>query len=172
MTNTQAKIQLTELFEKSQIMPKRSKEDTEVTVHTIIEAVREQVTTLGYDKMSYSTLSDQTGISRTGISHHFPRKTDFAEIIADDIFEKMVDVLEFSSGIEAFKVSWMEGLKNEDFKSILRVMFFHIISSEGSKIFSQRGLNLLYHAVEEAFGEDAFPVLEWLIGRSIVVMLE
>ncbi len=54
-------------------MPKRSKEDTEITIQTIMDAVIEQILTLGYDKMSYTTLSNQTGISRTGISHHFPK---------------------------------------------------------------------------------------------------
>ncbi|GAL03337.1 transcriptional regulator LuxT [Photobacterium aphoticum] len=54
-------------------MPKRSKEDTEITIQTIMDAVVDQILTLGYDKMSYTTLSKQTGISRTGISHHFPK---------------------------------------------------------------------------------------------------
>jgi len=49
-------------------MPKRSKEDTEITIQTIMDAVVDQILTLGYDKMSYTTLSNQTGISRTGSS--------------------------------------------------------------------------------------------------------
>lgn len=42
-------------------MPKRSKEDTEITIQTIMDAVVDQILTLGYDKMSYTTLSKQTG---------------------------------------------------------------------------------------------------------------
>lgn len=55
-------------------MPKRSKEDTEITIQKIMDAVVDQLLRLGYDRMSYTTLSQQTGVSRTGISHHFPKK--------------------------------------------------------------------------------------------------
>lgn len=68
-------------------MPKRSKEDTEITIQTIMDAVVDQILTLGYDKMSYTTLSNQTGISRTGISHHFPKKQDFANALDGRIFQ-------------------------------------------------------------------------------------
>jgi AcrR family transcriptional regulator len=55
-------------------MPKRSREETEITIQTILGAVVYQMLNLGYDRMSYTTLSQQTGIFRTGISHHFPKK--------------------------------------------------------------------------------------------------
>lgn len=58
-------------------MPKRSKEETEITIQKIMDAVVDQLLRLGYDKMSYTTLSQQTGVSRTGISHHFPKKNRF-----------------------------------------------------------------------------------------------
>lgn len=54
-------------------MPKRSKEDTEITIQTIMDAVVDQILTLGYDKMSYTTLSKQTGISRTVLVITFQR---------------------------------------------------------------------------------------------------
>ncbi|GIC01222.1 transcriptional regulator, TetR family [Vibrio cholerae] len=47
-------------------MPKRSKEDTEVTIQTIMDAVVDQLLRLGYDKMSYTTLSQQTGYPELG----------------------------------------------------------------------------------------------------------
>jgi len=71
-------------------MPKRSKEDTEVTIQTIMNAVVDQLLRLGYDKMSYTTLSQQTGVSRTGISHHFPKKTDFVLALDGQIFNLFV----------------------------------------------------------------------------------
>ena len=46
--------------EKSLNMPKRSKEDTEITIQKIMDAVVDQLLRLGYDKMSYTTLSQQT----------------------------------------------------------------------------------------------------------------
>lgn len=57
-------------------MPKRSKEDTEVTIQTIMDAVVDQLLRLGYDKMSYTTLSQQTGVSRTD-QPPFPEENRF-----------------------------------------------------------------------------------------------
>ncbi len=79
-------------------MPKRSKEDTEITIQTIMDAVVDQILTLGYDKMSYTTLSKQTGISRTGISHHFPKKQDFAKALDGRIFRLFVEKLDLDNG--------------------------------------------------------------------------
>lgn len=74
-------------------MPKRSKEDTEITIQKIMDAVIDQLLRLGYDKMSYTTLSQQTGVSRTGISHHFPKKTDFTAALDGRIFRLLLSAL-------------------------------------------------------------------------------
>ena len=79
-------------------MPKRSKEDTEITVQKIMDAVVDQLLRLGYDKMSYTTLSQQTGVSRTGISHHFPKKTDFTNALDGRIFSMFIDNEDFEAG--------------------------------------------------------------------------
>jgi AcrR family transcriptional regulator len=151
-------------------MPKRSREETEVTVQTILEAVVDQVLNMGYDRMSYTTLSQQTGISRTGISHHFPKKTDFATALNGQLFLLFTSYLELEHGLNAFRKSWIQALENNQFVAILRFLFHHIVSAERSTDFSRQGLERMYRLIEEKLGTDASQELEWLLGKSLVAM--
>lgn len=117
-------------------MPKRSKEDTEITIQKIMDAVVDQLLRLGYDKMSYTTLSQQTGVSRTGISHHFPKKTDFTAALDGRIFKMFIEHLEFEKGLDAFSQSWIKALEDSEFLAILRLLFHHIVTSESAHEFA------------------------------------
>ncbi len=151
-------------------MPKRSKEDTEITVQTIMDAVVEQLITLGYDKMSYTTLSQQTGISRTGISHHFPKKTDFTAALDGRIYKMFVEHLTLNVDLDSFKNSWLAALHNREFLAILRLLFHHTVVSETTHSFAKAGIERLYDLIAEKFGEDSRNELDALLGRSLVHM--
>ncbi|HHF0488523.1 TetR/AcrR family transcriptional regulator [Vibrio diabolicus] len=151
-------------------MPKRSKEDTEITIQKIMDAVVDQLLKLGYDKMSYTTLSQQTGISRTGISHHFPKKTDFTAALDGRIFKMFIEHLEFDKGLSAFSQSWIKALEDAEFLAILRLLFHHIVTAENAQEFAANGIDRLYKMVESQFGAGGDKELEWLIGRSLIQM--
>ncbi|MEF1212511.1 TetR/AcrR family transcriptional regulator, partial [Vibrio alginolyticus] len=143
-------------------MPKRSKEDTEITIQKIMDAVIDQLLRLGYDKMSYTTLSQQTGISRTGISHHFPKKTDFTAALDGRIFKMFIEHLEFDKGLNAFSQSWIKALEDAEFLAILRLLFHHIVTAENAQEFAANGIDRLYKMVESQFGAGGDKELEWL----------
>ncbi|KGY14090.1 transcriptional regulator [Vibrio tubiashii] len=151
-------------------MPKRSKEDTEITIQKIMDAVVDQLLRLGYDKMSYTTLSQQTGVSRTGISHHFPKKTDFTAALDGRIFKMFVGHVDFDNGLEAFTRSWVAALENEEFLAILRLLFHHIVTSQSTHEFAHNGIERLYKVCEEKLGCGSAKELEWLIGKSLMRM--
>lgn len=152
-------------------MPKRSKEETEITIRRIMDAVIDQLVRLGYDKMSYTTLSQQTGVSRTGISHHFPKKTDFVLALDDKIFSLFIGHLELEQGIDAFTQSWLSALqKTPEFTSILRLFFHHIVSAERAETFSQQVIERLYKLAQGKLGADSDKQVEWLLGKSLVII--
>ncbi|WP_194436646.1 TetR/AcrR family transcriptional regulator [Vibrio fluminensis] len=151
-------------------MPKRSKEDTEITIQKIMDAVVDQLLRLGYDKMSYTTLSQQTGVSRTGISHHFPKKTDFTAALDGRIFKMFVEHLNFDDSLSDFSNSWVKALDSEEFVAILRLLFHHIVTAENAHEFAAHGIERLYKAVEVKFGPASAKELEWLIGKSLISM--
>lgn len=125
---------------------------------------------LGYDKMSYTTLSEQTGISRTGISHHFPKKTDFIAALDNRIYNKFVDHLVLDKHLEEFSDSWLESLSRPEFVSILRILFHHIVSSDSNEEFVRGGVDCLYQLLNNRFGAESTKELEWLLGKSLVKM--
>ncbi|UPQ89646.1 TetR/AcrR family transcriptional regulator [Vibrio sinaloensis] len=151
-------------------MPKRSKEDTEITIQKIMDAVVDQLLRLGYDKMSYTTLSQQTGISRTGISHHFPKKTDFTAALDGRIFQMFVEHVDFEHDIDAFTASWVAALDNKEFIAILRLLFHHIVTSQSTHEFARNGVERLYAMTETKYGQASSKELEWLIGKSLLRM--
>ncbi|KQH87947.1 transcriptional regulator [Vibrio furnissii] len=151
-------------------MPKRSKEDTEITIQKIMDAVVDQLLRLGYDKMSYTTLSQQTGVSRTGISHHFPKKTDFASALDGRIFKMFIDHLDFDNGTDSFSSSWVKALDNSEFIAILRLLFHHIVTTERAESFASNGIERLYRLADEKLGDGSDKQVEWLIGKSLVIM--
>ncbi|MEH0664616.1 TetR/AcrR family transcriptional regulator [Vibrio scophthalmi] len=151
-------------------MPKRSKEDTEITIQKIMDAVVDQLLRLGYDKMSYTTLSQQTGVSRTGISHHFPKKTDFTAALDGRIFKMFVEHLDFDHSLNEFSASWLTALENPEFKAILRLLFHHVVTSHNAPEFASNGIERLYKTVETQFGDESAKELEWLMGKSLVSM--
>ncbi|KJY82829.1 transcriptional regulator [Vibrio galatheae] len=153
-------------------MPKRSKEDTEITIQKIMDAVVDQLLRLGYDKMSYTTLSQQTGVSRTGISHHFPKKTDFTAALDGRIFTMFVEHIEFDKGVSEFSSSWVSALDNDEFRAILRLMFHHIVTSQNSHEFASNAVQRLYTVCEEKLGQGSAKELEWLIGKSLIRMTQ
>ncbi|OBT07928.1 transcriptional regulator [Vibrio sp. UCD-FRSSP16_10] len=149
-------------------MPKRSKEDTEITIKKIMDVVVEQLLTIGYDKMSYTTLSQATGVSRTGISHHFPKKTDFTNALDGAIVDLLSNYLEFESGLKAFTKSWVSSLEAPKFLAILRLMFHHVTIFDGAQEFTRKGIDSLFLAVKARFGDDSKSELERLLGLSVV----
>ena len=151
-------------------MPKRSKEDTEITIQKIMDAVVDQLLRLGYDKMSYTTLSQQTGVSRTGISHHFPKKTDFTEALDGRIFKLFIEHLNLDGSLTDFSDSWSNALERSEFLAILRLLFHHIVTSKNAHSFAKSGIERIYQTAESQFGESSAKEVEWLIGKSLIRM--
>ncbi|PWI32358.1 transcriptional regulator [Vibrio albus] len=151
-------------------MPKRSKEDTEITIQHIMDAVAEQLLSLGYDKMSYTTLSKQTGISRTGISHHFPKKTDFILALDERIHEMFIGHLDLCDSLKTFSESWLLALNKPEFISILKLLFLHIVTTNNANEFARKGVERLYRLIGDKFGEEGDKELEWLMGKSLAYM--
>ncbi|WP_261875606.1 TetR/AcrR family transcriptional regulator [Vibrio rarus] len=149
-------------------MPKRSKEDTEITVNNIMDVVVEQLLTIGYDKMSYTTLSQATGISRTGISHHFPKKTDFTNALDNRIFSLLLTHLNFESDLKSFTQSWLSSLEASQFMAIIRLMFHHLVMFDSAHEFTQKGMNRLTMQLKERYGEAGKKELERLLGLTVM----
>ncbi|MDK9739099.1 TetR/AcrR family transcriptional regulator [Vibrio sp. D173a] len=149
-------------------MPKRSKEDTLITVNLILDTATHQLLTMGYDKMSYTTLSQATKISRTGISHHFPKKTDFLLALQGRFLTVIIDQLNLTKGLVELETSWRKALFNQDFVAVLRLTFHHSVVHQGGEAFSGQLMHSVIAVINHRMNTDATKSVERLFGVSLI----
>nr|WP_283106021.1 TetR family transcriptional regulator [Shewanella glacialipiscicola] len=148
---------------------KRSRVQTELTINQIMDEALKQILTIGFETMSYTTLSEATGISRTGISHHFPRKTDFLVRLDGRIGNLFVEALDFSSQ-ETLETSWMQAMQEEHYRAVLR-LFFSLCGGANNEITLFRAVsNARQQAIAE-LGLVGDSTINHLLGRSAVMLL-
>lgn len=152
-------------------MPKRSKEDTLVTINLILDTATKQLLDGGYDKMSYTTLSKETGVSRTGISHHFPKKTDFLEALQGRLLKLFSDQLDFKHDLESFKSSWTHALDKKNFSAIMSLILSQISKGDREQLFARSFILHVNQASSSIFGDEAEEAINKLIGMSFVKLL-
>ncbi|MFA0037844.1 TetR/AcrR family transcriptional regulator [Vibrio sp. 10N.261.52.A1] len=149
-------------------MAKRSKIDTCRTIQLILDTSCHQLLTVGYQNMSYTTLSQATKISRTGISHHFPKKTDFLMALEGRFLKLLVDHLTINEGSDALELSWQKALQSKEFTAILRLVFHHSVIRSETCHFSQRLMDNFVKVITSHAGTQANKQVERLLGVSLV----
>ncbi len=150
-------------------MAKRSRVQTEQTINQIMDEALRQILTIGFETMSYTTLSEATGISRTGISHHFPRKNDFLVRLDARIGAMFVEALDFSSQ-EALESSWLLAMQEEQFRAVLR-LFFSLCGGVNTDITLFRAVSSARQRAIHTLGVVGESSINDLLGRSAVMLL-
>ncbi|WP_117234745.1 TetR family transcriptional regulator [Vibrio maerlii] len=147
-------------------MPKRSKEDTLITINTILDEATNQLLNVGYDDMSYTTLSKATGISRTGISHHFPKKTDFTQALKGRFLQMFMSHLNISATEKEFVQSWESALLDQEFASICHLII-HQVTNDSASEFASSIIEQIKNIAFELFNESGKKSVEWLLGMTM-----
>jgi len=151
-------------------MAKRSRVETEQTVNQILDEALKQILTIGFDAMSYTTLSTATGISRTGISHHFPKKTEFLVRLDHRIGQLFVDALNFDS-ITSLESSWKQALQLTEHKAVLK-LFFSLCGTNSDNVTYFKAMNSAQQLALLQLGEAGEKCVAQLIGHSAITLLE
>lgn len=150
-------------------MAKRSRVQTEQTINQIMDEALKQILTIGFETMSYTTLSEATGISRTGISHHFPRKSDFLVRLDGRIGHLFVAALDFSSQ-ENLEASWMQAMQEEHFRAVLK-LFFSLCGGANNDITLFRAVSSARQYAISELGLVGDRTINHLLGRSALILL-
>lgn len=150
-------------------MAKRSKVQTEQTINQILDEALRQLLTIGYDAMSYTTLSEATGISRTGISHHFPKKIDFLVRLDAKIGRLFVAAMDFSS-VDSLERTWMLALKEPHYRAVLR-LFFSLCGQGDGNITLFRAIGMARETAAIELGSAGERTINHLLGRSAMTLM-
>ncbi|MFQ6370731.1 TetR family transcriptional regulator [Shewanella sp. YIC-542] len=145
-------------------MAKRSRAQTELTIQQIMDEAFRQILTIGFENMSYSTLADALGISRTGVSHHFPRKLDFLLRLNERIGEHFISALDFSS-CKALQHSWQQAMTQPEQQAVLR-LFFSICGRPEEDMPEFCAVEQALQQAEAALGTEGREQVRELLGTS------
>ncbi|WP_182026840.1 TetR family transcriptional regulator [Vibrio rotiferianus] len=148
-------------------MARRTQEDTQITINTILDVATEQLITLGYEKMSYTTLSEHTGISRTGISHHFAKKVDIPCALQGRLLKLMVEKLDLSKNEAVFIASWQKALEDGQFLAIWRLAFQMTIGRHHQPYVYEL-TSQVESLVAYKLSQPCYKTIEWLIGLTLM----
>ncbi|MGZ9897250.1 TetR family transcriptional regulator [Shewanella gaetbuli] len=151
-------------------MAKRSRVETEQTINHILDEALKQILSIGFEAMSYTTLSNATGISRTGISHHFPKKTEFLVRLDHRIGQFFVAALDFSS-IERLEISWKKALELAENRAVLR-LFFRLCGTKGESVTYFTAVKTAQETALSQLGSEGECCIKQLIGDSALLLLE
>ncbi|MGR5238454.1 TetR family transcriptional regulator [Vibrio alfacsensis] len=150
-------------------MARRTQEDTQITINTILDVTTEQLITLGYERMSYTTLSEQTGISRTGICHHFPKKADLACSLQGRFLKRIVDKLDLNATVESFATSWKNALNDAEFLAIWRLAIQMTVCDHHPTYLHE--LHVQIESITSSkLDQSCQHTIEWLIGKTILTL--
>ena len=151
-------------------MAKRSKSQTEITINQIMDEAFKQILSIGFEAMSYTTLSEATGISRTGISHHFPKKTDFLVKLDDRIGELFIQSIDVNS-MATLKASWASTLSKSKYKAVLR-LFFSMCGYNDNRSTQFKAIEAIESSALQTLGEDGKQLIHQLIGDTAIQLLK
>ncbi|QSX29378.1 TetR family transcriptional regulator [Shewanella cyperi] len=150
-------------------MAKRSKVQTEQTINQIMDEALKQILTIGYEAMSYTTLSEATGISRTGISHHFPKKMDFLVRLDARIGRLFVAALDFSSA-EALERSWLVAMHEPHYRAVMR-LFFSLCGYGAGEMTLFRAVHGARETALLELGMVGEKTINCLLGRTAIMLM-
>ena len=136
----------------------------------ILDEALKQILSIGFEAMSYTTLSKATGISRTGISHHFPKKTEFLIRLDHRIGQFFIDALDFSS-ITALENSWYESMQVTEHKAVLK-LFFSLCGNNDYSVTFFKAVNTAREQAFDKLGDDGVRCINHLIGYSAIMLLQ
>ncbi|MGF1701250.1 TetR/AcrR family transcriptional regulator [Photobacterium makurazakiensis] len=111
---------------------------SEKTAQRIIDSTLEMVEKKGWEQVSFTNLSQSTGISRSGITRLFPYRKDLFKLVCTQIPIVIDDVIDFTNE-ETIWESWIIAMKSDEkfinYMNAILVAQFREESREGMKNF-------------------------------------
>ncbi|ROS01861.1 TetR family transcriptional regulator [Sinobacterium caligoides] len=150
-------------------MARKSAAEAALTKQKIADTIVALTVKEGFDSVSYTRLSRETGVSRSGIANHFPDKRSMIEAFQGQIFGIFTKYLDLSSR-ESFMASWLKALSHDEFRNILLLIFIHMGTSINGdmNLKAVNGVNRLMGFIEGSLGDEGIEVLELLLGKTLL----
>jgi hypothetical protein len=123
----------------------------------------------GHESLTYARIAKEIGVSLTTLQGYFPSTRAIRAVLHGHILPIIMKPLDFTSE-SAFYESWDKALDEQQFQSVIKLIFFHASQTEQSESFDLQADGAFREKAIESFGGNAKQVIETVIGRSLFKM--
>ncbi|MEZ9775859.1 TetR/AcrR family transcriptional regulator [Vibrio sp. 10N.261.54.A5] len=120
----------------------------------------------GHEALTYARIAQEVGISLTTLQGYYPSTRAIRSVLHEHMLSIVIDSLDFSS--EAlFIQSWQAALDNEQFRYVIKLMFFHASQIKNPEQFNLSSNGEFREKMLDSLGNDSVRILEMVVGRSM-----
>ncbi|MEZ9574937.1 TetR/AcrR family transcriptional regulator [Vibrio sp. 10N.261.55.F4] len=120
----------------------------------------------GHEALTYARIAQEIGISLTTLQGYYPSTRAIRSVLHEHMLSIVIDSLDFSS--EAlFIQSWQAALDNEQFRYVIKLMFFHASQIKNPEQFNLSSNGEFREKMLDSFGNNSVRILEMVVGRSM-----
>ncbi|MEZ9407526.1 TetR/AcrR family transcriptional regulator [Vibrio sp. 10N.286.48.F5] len=120
----------------------------------------------GHEALTYARIAQEIGISLTTLQGYYPSTRAIRSVLHEHMLSIVIDGLDFSS--EAlFIQSWQAALDNEQFRYVIKLMFFHASQIKNPEQFNLSSNGEFRKKMLDSLGNDSVRILEMVVGRSM-----
>ncbi|MFA0378987.1 TetR/AcrR family transcriptional regulator [Vibrio sp. 10N.222.54.A3] len=120
----------------------------------------------GHEALTYARIAQEIGISLTTLQGYYPSTRAIRSVLHEHMLSIVIDGLDFSS--EAlFIQSWQAALDNEQFRYVIKLMFFHASQIKNPEQFNLSSNGEFREKMLDSFGNNSLRILEMVVGRSM-----
>ncbi|WP_394141771.1 TetR/AcrR family transcriptional regulator [Vibrio chagasii] len=123
----------------------------------------------GHEALTYARIAQEVGISITTLQGYYPTTRAIRSVLHQPMLSIVIESLEFSSE-EAFLQSWQNALGNEQFRYVIKLMFFHASQVKSPEEFNISSDGAFKNKMLESFGTDSIRIIETVVGRSMLYL--
>ncbi|UPR59586.1 TetR/AcrR family transcriptional regulator [Vibrio sp. ED004] len=120
----------------------------------------------GHEALTYARIAQEIGISLTTLQGYYPSTRAIRSVLHKHMLSIVIQSLDFSSEA-AFVQSWQDALGDEQFRYVIKLMFFHASQVKSPEEFDLSSNGEFREKMFENFGTDSVRILETVVGRSM-----
>ncbi|OCH39893.1 TetR/AcrR family transcriptional regulator [Vibrio cyclitrophicus] len=120
----------------------------------------------GHEALTYARIAQEIGISLTTLQGYYPSTRAIRTVLHKHMLSIVIENLDFASE-EVFLQSWQNALDNEQFRYVIKLMFFHASQVKSPEAFNVSSDGLFREKMLNSFGTDSARILETVIGPSM-----
>ncbi|MHA2940408.1 TetR/AcrR family transcriptional regulator [Vibrio sp. RC27] len=140
-------------------MGRASSAEAELTRQKIVEAAFDLTMHEGFEALTFTKLSIKSGVSRSGINRHFPKKKDLLVVLEPKLTEVLMSHMNFDSP-ESFYSAWTDSLTN-------KARFRSAVLAAGPIIPTERGIKNLRRLIQ-GNEKEVMDCIYMCIGYAVV----